>query len=419
MATITLDDVVLEQMKTNEEIESLNKGLSNLFVQFRADRLDLLEMMREMGNKTPNLPVSGTPVSGTPNFPDTTGPSEASKLGYLTVSGITAMLTAQAAGFAAGITSSIKKLGKFTFKPFKRFIDAVDDVFGKRGTSKFLKGDTYKIFGRLTPAVRGFVDYIAKAEKFFKNLKLPKIPKISLPNIPKIEMPTWLTNFAKNFSGIFGKVFSVFRVIGRIFLPITAAIEIVTASLDEFSALGEDASWGEMLSAGIKGITKGLGAIVTVPLDLIKSAVSWLLEKMGLEKASKFLDGFSFTNLFGQLVDYVVNFLGALSAGVGAGIKALVPGGDSPAEAFQKAFGEYMDNATTVSIDAANSSGSAGAKTEAIASKTGEAMTGQGVVVVNNVNAPSSTQTNVSNTTSDVPLPQSTNSGNTRTDAYA
>ena len=142
MATITLEDVVKTQELTNVGIEGVDTRFQEFFAILRADRLDMLEQMQEKGN---SIPGGGDQPSNKPIAPEK---FEKGSFGGI-IAAVTAMLSAQALGFAAGLADSIKKIGKIIFKPFTRLLAAVDDVFGKRGTGKFLKGDTIKTLGKL------------------------------------------------------------------------------------------------------------------------------------------------------------------------------------------------------------------------------------------------------------------------------
>ena len=53
------------------------------------------------------------------------------------------------------------------------------------------------------------------------------------------------------------------------------------------------------------GAFKGFMKIVTVPMDLVKSLISWIAGKFGFTEFEKLLDSFSFTELFGKAVDWL------------------------------------------------------------------------------------------------------------------
>jgi hypothetical protein len=96
----------------------------------------------------------------------------------------------------------------------------------------------------------------------------------------------------------FAKIAPFFKTIGttlgKFFLPITVIMSVfdaVTGFMDGYDQGG--------ILGGIEGaITKVFNGLVSAPLDLLKSAVSWILGKLGFENAEKTLDSFSFKDFF-------------------------------------------------------------------------------------------------------------------------
>jgi len=187
--------------------------------------------------------------------------------------------------------------------------------------------------------------------------------------------------FFKSFGSIFGKFFTIFRTLGRvIFFPITIIMTMVDAFNGFKEGFANDGIIGGVLGA-ISGVLIGL---IGMPLDLIKSAVSWIAGKMGFENFSETLDAFSFSdmigNLFGAVTDTLTGFMDgikddfanmsfagaigelgkklfnivtsimkfplAVVAGGAAALGALLPGGKSPMEAFGDAFSAVMSFGT-------------------------------------------------------------------------
>ena len=113
-------------------------------------------------------------------------------------------------------------------------------------------------------------------------------------------------NFTKTFSGITKFASTVGRILGRLFLPITflmTAFDTVTGAIDGF--FGTEGNLVQKLLGGLGGAFKGFMKIVTVPMDLVKSLISWIAGKFGFTEFEKLLDGFSFTELFGKAVDWL------------------------------------------------------------------------------------------------------------------
>ena len=104
------------------------------------------------------------------------------------------------------------------------------------------------------------------------------------------------------FSGSFVKVFKgTMKVFEKLALPLTVIMAIwdsVKGAIEGFEKEG--------VVGAIKGAITGLvDSLVTGPLDMLKSAVSWIVGAFGFEEAEKFLDSFSFSDLFKQYIDAI------------------------------------------------------------------------------------------------------------------
>lgn len=160
-----------EQKRQSKSAEDLTKTVGELLAEFKGaraeGRLDAEEARRESGKE---------------DKPDKTKPdSDKSDLPSFELKGILQILAgigASVAGFAVGLVQGFGNIVKLAtkafrarianiFKPFSRFIDAIADVFGKRGTGQILKGNTYKSLGRLTGMFRSFADGIKNLETRF------------------------------------------------------------------------------------------------------------------------------------------------------------------------------------------------------------------------------------------------------------
>jgi hypothetical protein len=159
-------------------------------------------------------------------------------------------------------------------------------------------------------------------------------------------------------------------------LVAVAVFTSIKAGIDEFKqSLSEGDS---MLESIIDGVATALLTLVTLPITLIKNFAAWALEKLGFEGIAAKLKEFSFvdaikngiTTLITKIKSFVLGlfdvdfmaffakignigmlFLGyikAIAAGAKAGLLALFPGGDSPTQAYDKAFKKSMANTNAV-----------------------------------------------------------------------
>jgi hypothetical protein len=437
----TLDDVVLEQMQTNETLQRVDRRLDNFITLWFANKMDEMEMMRErLAPPAPAVPSENTKPEKGPEG-----------LGFgLNMFG--AALAAAVAGFALGIDEYLRA-GLLLMRTGIQnvFLSLGKDFIslGKRFAAIFSKGGAIgKALTRVGTFIRPVTDFFRFIGFIFG--KLAGVGKV-IGNVGKFFEP--IMKFAKTLTFTLGKLGFLFRIVGKLFLPLTAAIEVGMAIFKEMTSLGAGADIFDTFLGLAKGIIKGLYNIVLIPLDLIKDGVSWLMNKMGFSNFSKLLDSFSFSDTFGGIVDTMFNVLEGFARGAVAAIMAIAPGGDSPAQAFMKEWNNVMSGGTgsaptveTMQVDtdangntvAKKVSGARNGRTN-LAEMTPETLTqsivtankkstadrlskssmreevtgsiakgtvtaGEGATVnitnVNNVNAPTSTQNNVSNGTS-------------------
>lgn len=322
----TLDDVVLEQMQTNETLARVDRRLDNFITLWFSNKMDEMEMMRErIAAPAPAVP------DGAPPAKDPTG------LGF-GFAAIVAGLTGAVIGFAAGFAETLNKLLKLVKidigAKFLKWSNSLKALFAEEGAIG-------KAVAKVKTFFKPMLDFFGRIRAFLgEGGALGKV----FTSIKSFFQP--IATFAEGFGATFSKFFQFFRVLGKIFLPLTAAIEIGMAIFNEMTNLGEGADVFDKFLGLAKGIIKGLYNIILMPLDLLKDGVSWLMEKMGFSNFSKLLDSFSFSDTFGKVVDTIFNVLEGFARGAVAAVMAIMPGGDSPAQAFMKEWNNVMSGGT-------------------------------------------------------------------------
>ena len=455
MATITLSDLIEEQKETTEYVALIDDRFAEFFMMMRADKLDMLEMMQELKNQ-PDPLVPGA-VPGAPG-------GEVPSGGGLGVGGLLAGLLAAIAigpalmiGFVEGVFDTLRAALKLVKL----------DFISTRLMEKFKNSKVFAFLDDLV--VRTYVyfdDYIKKPLTNFGTFMKDKFKAIRnffdpTGLLAKIFRP--LTEGIKTVGGVFAKIgtafgslFGAFRafgaVLGRIFIPIgiiMSVVDTITGAIDGFT--GESGSIVDKILGGIFGAYKGLiNGLIMMPLDLLKDGISWIAEKLGFENFSEMLDSFSFKDLFSNMMDKLkvwaqiaFRFPVALGEGIGSALYALVnPLGDSPTEAFSKAYSKTMDAplaadgtgraekitaAAAASIDTppaeqlSKPRNNSDVRRESMERNALESSAASNAVtVVNNTNAPTSVsnQTSVSSSGNSF-MPSATMSNGTRSDAYA
>ena len=116
--------------------------------------------------------------------------------------------------------------------------------------------------------------------------------------------------------GVIGKILGFAKgfgaTLGKLFLPITivmGAFDLITGFIDGFKESEGDSIVTKFIDGVGGGLAKLIGNLIGIPLDLLKSGVSWIMGAMGFEKAEEFLDSFSFADLIMDLVKAPFNML--------------------------------------------------------------------------------------------------------------
>ena len=251
-------------------------------------------------------------------------------------------LTKFTGGGIKKVVGVISKIGKFFanayWKTISKPIELLLKAIGKTGPGAFLfdklRNFVTGIKGFFTSITKNaFIDDIVKNFKGFKNWLGSGITRIakflkpvgdffkSIFKMGKVfvtgsKTATGLLSFAKGFGA----------TLGKLFLPLTIIMgvwDLVTGFIDGFSS-----TEGDMFNKIVGGLTGGIGKVaktlIGIPLDLLKSAVKWLGEKMGFDM--KFLDSFSFEDIIGDIFDGFKAMIISIKDDVVNGLKGIFKG---------------------------------------------------------------------------------------------
>jgi len=118
----------------------------------------------------------------------------------------------------------------------------------------------------------------------------------------------------------------VFAAISLPFALITAALVGLAMGVMGFVTdfQSEEGTFMDKLIAGLGGFVKGFMKLITVPLDLLKDAIAWVAGALGFDEFETMLDGFSFTEGFGEIVDAVVGFIQSVKDFVADKVKGAI-----------------------------------------------------------------------------------------------
>ena len=135
------------------------------------------------------------------------------------------------------------------------------------------------------------------------------------------------------------------------FAPILGAIAIGVAVLYSlkkgFDVFRESLEDGDsMLVAIIKGVQHSLLTLISLPVILFKKLVSFVAGLLGFDNFKEKLEKIDVAKMLGDslilLVTSAFKFIKALTLGVIGALKALLPGGEGPIEAFKRVYSEVM-----------------------------------------------------------------------------
>jgi len=154
------------------------------------------------------------------------------------------------------------------------------------------------------------------------------------------------------FTGLMTALAPIAAALAPLLLPIAAIAAGVTALvmgiqgfLDGFQS--QEGTLLDKIFGGISGFVKGFMKILTIPLDWMKDILSGILGFFGFDGAAEALDSFSFTELFGGLVDSIKEFVIGLKDLIWEKIKAV---GNSIKSFF--GFGDDEDEETNAKAEA-------------------------------------------------------------------
>ena len=194
------------------------------------------------------------------------------------------------------------KLGKW----FTTKLDAIKAGWAKSLTkiSNLFKIGEGGLIGKAITGVKSFFTGIGKAltplvEAVAWLSKMSGISKL-LSGVKTFftGMMEWVGKFGSAFGG-------VVKVIGKIFAPFLWIMGIYEAVKGAIGGFEEDGWLGAITGA----IKEFFSFVFFQPLDMIKSLISWVAGLFGLEKVEKFLDSFSFEDIWRSLVDGVTKFI--------------------------------------------------------------------------------------------------------------
>ena len=331
--SITLDDVVLEQMQTNETLGLIkektditfsmqNEGIGILINQMqeflqilkRNERLDAENQREQLPGATPPEPLPPPePASPTPNRRDDTGAF--GDVPILTLGTGLGALGLQAAMGYLSQWSSMVKAGFRTFGvDMQKGIDGISDIFGRARsfvTSAIQNVGTRfsNFFSPITQLFRGIGSQVGGITSQISDLMKPITDFFSrLANNPIVKV---LGNIGK--------------LLGRLAAPIFLALDIFGGVRDRLEKIDVGFNFATV-DAIFGGVRDGLISFILTPIEILKKGISWLAGKLGFEQFESFLDSFNIVtvvqNGFNTVQDFILDLVGFVFDGITGAVNA-------------------------------------------------------------------------------------------------
>ena len=315
---ITLEDVVLEQMDTNETLGRL-VDRTNILIEMEGDSFAGLELLNEQFETFLGLVRKQYALEDEARREKRDGlvpapqddeeklkPEEAYKGIEMPIITLGAGLALFARDFVKGFVEQTKKMFRVNvFKPIESIFGFIGDKLKSIGN--FFKNIGSKIsglFGGISTSGLGIVD-----------------------NIKKMLLP--VTEFGANLmkSPFVRFLAGVGKLLGRFAVPFVVAYELYQNLTEEFA----NSTGGIVgsIGAAFRGIAKAAVDFFAIFLDLPKDLISWFAGFLGFEGVEKALDSFTFAGIGDAIVDGISDFVGYLVnywKALFVGLKDLVTG---------------------------------------------------------------------------------------------
>ena len=213
------------------------------------------------------------------------------------------------------LTSSMDATRKFFsdgVAKVRNFVKGIMDGFTKMFKSDGL-GKMSQMLTRGVDAIKDFFKPITEAMKYVRSGGgfISNLMKTVRGGIASVM--NFFGGLGK-FFGSFGAVFAGFAAVAKkIFLPLTVVMTIWDTVKGMFAGFEEDGIVG-----GITGAIEGfINSLLMAPLDMLKSAISWIAGAFGFEQAEAWLDSFSFEEMFSGLMDGLTDAILAIPEYIG------------------------------------------------------------------------------------------------------
>jgi len=216
-----------------------------------------------------------------------------------TVTGILRIIPRPA--FLSNIGASISS----RFSGITTFFETATDGLRNSITSGFARLSAMFSFADDSPIGRVIAGFRATLDTFVDGFRAGGTLLAGILSGPLSLFQDTLSTIQGYFSRL-GSVFSrVSGLVSRIFLPLTIIVGAIETVQGAIAGYAEDGIWG-----ALEGAATGLfNSLISAPLDLLRSGVAWILERMGFDETASVISNFSFEALANQVFGSVFDGL--------------------------------------------------------------------------------------------------------------
>jgi hypothetical protein len=287
-------------------------------------RKDDLDGLNTNGSEPPPAPVPPPAPDANRNIEDEGSLSAIFKLGLLgsaftiAVSASIAVITSQlkeiaffAKFFVPSLATGLNNFKTSVITTFVNFGIAIRDTFNaaRQSLSTTITNAITSIRNAFSitaqSPIANFINSLSDRIKLVSDIFRDGIVAIKSLFTSSTALNGYFTKIGDFLRAIGSSVSWLGKILGKIFLPlniIITAFETIKGAIDGYAEGGKLG----FFEGAINGFFTSL---ITVPLDLIKNMVGWVVGKLGFDETSEAIKSFSFTTLFTNMTAGVFDFL--------------------------------------------------------------------------------------------------------------
>ena len=204
------------------------------------------------------------------------------------------------------------------FKPITEFFDDIARGFKSVGETMVKARDSLAKFLKTSKAAETIGKFFQSISNIFESLKkgVKTVTDFIKPIASMFSSMSGLSTVGETIKKFVGKAEKflpmIKGILSKVLLPLFAIFDFVSGFIEGFKDKGEDDDRGlleKTFDGMIAGALEVIKGIFVIPLDLIKSFISWIAGKLGFKNVEKELDSFKFADIFDGIVKKIKDFM--------------------------------------------------------------------------------------------------------------